>query len=182
MCVLIHVLLVQSPLPANLLIALPIPTPQNTNLWPHCQRVILPPHTCLQPRSTCSTLGFGTFIPPKKKRRKKKTNNHVSPPHLNGATDRSDIVEEQITTYIFPPLSLGFNRNDVNAFPPENTWQHTNKKKTKQQKKHQQNKRWLYKKEPKYKWLYPAPQCVLGTMLGRASTLRGKNSPTPHFL
>ena len=128
-------------LPANLLIALPIPTPQNTNLWPHCQRVILPPHTCLQPRSTCSTLGFGTFVP-SKQREEKKTNNHVSPPHLNGATDRSDIVEEQIT-YIFPPLSLGFNRNDVNAFPPENTWQHTNNKKTKQQKKHQQNKRWL---------------------------------------
>jgi hypothetical protein len=124
---------------------------------------------------------FRYLRPVKTKRKEKKTNNHVSPPHLNGATDRSDIVEEQIT-YIFPPLSLGFNRNDVNAFPPENTWQHTNKKKTKQHKKHQQNKRWLYKKEPKYKWLYPAPQCVLGTMLGRASTLRGKNSPTPHFL
>ena len=31
-------------------------------------------------------------------------------------------------TYIFPPLSLGFNRNDVNAFPPEHmaTQQHNN--------------------------------------------------------
>ena len=91
-------------LPANLLIALPIPTPQNTNLWPHCQRVILPPHTCLQPRSTCSTLGFGTFVPPKKRKKNKQ-------PRQSTPLERChrQIRHRRGTDYVhFPTALVGF--------------------------------------------------------------------------